>query len=232
MTGWTDAIGARLGKPGMAPIVLLNLTPLIGVGWFGWDAGALLILYWAENVVVGLCTLAAMAWRSLRTLAGGLGFLFSAPFFVIHYGMFCLVHGMFAVAFARGSLSSGGPDPFADDLLPWLASEGVIWGAAGLALAQLVRLITRIASGEVGRMPPETIMFAPYGRIIVLHITLIGGAFLAQALGEPLGFIVLLVLLKTMFELAGDDLVVPRTRALAKTAVTDTSTRAQGARDG
>jgi hypothetical protein len=232
MTGWTDAIGTRMGKPGVAPIVFLNLTPLIGVVWFGWDAGALLILYWAENVVVGVCTLAAMAWRSLRTVTGALGFVFTAPFFTVHYGLFCAVHGMFAFAFARGALSGGSADPFGPDLLQWLAAEGVFWGVAGLALAQMLRLVVRISSGEIARTDADRLMFAPYGRIIVLHVTLIGGAFAAQALGQPLAFIILLVLLKTAFELAGDELPGQRTRALAKTAVTDTSTPARVAQDG
>ncbi len=232
MTGWTDAIQARLGKPAMAPVVLLNLAPLIGVIWFGWDAGALLILYWAENVVVGLCTLIAMAWRSLRSLVGGLGFAFSAPFFVVHYGLFCAVHGLFAVAFARGGLTGEtNESPFEADLWPWVQEQGLIWGVAGLAIAQFARLIMRIASGEIARTEADKLMFAPYGRIIVLHITLIGGAFAAQALGQPLGFIVLLVLLKTLFELAGDDLFVPKTRPLAKPAVPDTSGAAQGAQE-
>jgi hypothetical protein len=233
MTGWTDAIGTRLGKPGMVPIVALNLTPLIGVVWFGWDAGALLILYWAENVIVGVCTLVAMGWRSLRTLAGGMGFVLSAPFFLVHYGLFCAVHGMFALAFARGGLTgASGPDPFDDTLWPWIVQTGVLWGVAGLALAQLLRLVARIASGEIGRTDADKLMFAPYGRIVVLHITLIGGAFAAQAMGQPLGFIILLVLLKTAFELAGDELFAPKGTPLAKPAVTDTSTPERGAQGG
>ena len=44
-------------------------------------------------------------------------------------------------------------------------------------------------------------MFRPYGRIVVLHLTVLLGGFLVMALGAPAAAIVLLVGLKTAIDL-------------------------------
>jgi hypothetical protein len=44
-------------------------------------------------------------------------------------------------------------------------------------------------------------MFAPYGRVIVLHLTILFGAFVAALLGAPIGVLIILVVLKTAFDL-------------------------------
>ena len=43
-------------------------------------------------------------------------------------------------------------------------------------------------------------MFAPYRRIVVLHITIIGSGFLFMELGEPIAALLLMVALKTSFD--------------------------------
>jgi Family of unknown function (DUF6498) len=44
-------------------------------------------------------------------------------------------------------------------------------------------------------------MFRPYGRIVVLHLTVLLGGFLVMGLGAPVAAIVLLVALKTAIDL-------------------------------
>jgi hypothetical protein len=44
-------------------------------------------------------------------------------------------------------------------------------------------------------------MSQPYSRVVVLHLTIIGGAFLVASLGTPLALLVLLILLKTAVDL-------------------------------
>ena len=34
-------------------LIAANLVPIIGVMFFGWDAGVILLVYWSENLVVG-----------------------------------------------------------------------------------------------------------------------------------------------------------------------------------
>lgn len=37
----------------LASLVAANLIPLVGVFFFGWEVGPILLLYWSENLVVG-----------------------------------------------------------------------------------------------------------------------------------------------------------------------------------
>ena len=45
-------------------------------------------------------------------------------------------------------------------------------------------------------------MGKPYGRVVVLHLTILFGGFGVQALGSPLWALLLLVVLKTGIDLA------------------------------
>ena len=47
-------------------------------------------------------------------------------------------------------------------------------------------------------------MFAPYPRIIVLHLAIMAGAVPVLLLGSPAWAVVALALMKTVFELRGD----------------------------
>jgi hypothetical protein len=44
-------------------------------------------------------------------------------------------------------------------------------------------------------------MFAPYGRVVMLHLTILFGAFIIAILGAPIGALIVLVVLKTAFDL-------------------------------
>ena len=46
----------------LTPVVLVagNLVPLFGVLFLDWDVGAIVTLYWAENVVIGGITILKM----------------------------------------------------------------------------------------------------------------------------------------------------------------------------
>jgi 2-hydroxychromene-2-carboxylate isomerase len=48
---------------------------------------------------------------------------------------------------------------------------------------------------------PMKQLFQPYGRLVVLHITIIFGAFLVIGLGQPVLLVALLVILKTAVDL-------------------------------
>ena len=110
----------------------LNLIPLAGVVFWGWDAFTLIFLYWLENVVIGARTLASMgASALLGGMLNKLGALFFGAFFTFHYGLFCFVHGTFVVQFAgprRGQRAdpggAGGGSVRASNLAIGFASIG------------------------------------------------------------------------------------------------------------
>ena len=46
----------KLQKPSLSTqaLTVANLLPLIGVVFLGWDAAAIVLLYWIENLIIGL----------------------------------------------------------------------------------------------------------------------------------------------------------------------------------
>ncbi|MDL2334817.1 MAG: DUF6498-containing protein, partial [Chloroflexota bacterium] len=87
-----------------AVLVAVNLVPLIGVLFWGWDVAIILISYWLENGIIGLINvpkivLAAEGNSALATVTAG--------FFAVHYGGFWLGHGIFV--FIIVGLATRGP---------------------------------------------------------------------------------------------------------------------------
>ena len=157
-----------------------------------------------------------------------------ALFFVFHYGIFWVVHGVFVFAlplFALGSsfggggggaFGGGGPfgGPFGGGpvsgggpfggLLGGVASG---WGfgtsrsvfalaVASMALSHGVSFaVNYLGRGEYRTVTPDAQMMRPYGRVMVLHMTVLFGAWLVASLGSPLPVLALLVGLKTAFDL-------------------------------
>ena len=76
----------------LSPIALVhgNVIPLVGVMAWGWDAAAVVIIYWSENLIIGASpTQDAVQESDRRPLLRAL--------LHRHYGGFCAVHGFLAM---------------------------------------------------------------------------------------------------------------------------------------
>jgi hypothetical protein len=185
-----------------------NLVPVAGVLFWGWSAGLLMLVYWLENVVIGVFNVLRMgAAGAAQGAAGLLSCLFVIPFFCVHYGMFCAVHGVFVWAmFGKGLENSAGvADPFSPSFLPALfADQPGLWAAlATIVLWQGALFALFLIRREYRDTDPMTEMSAPYGRIVVLHLVIIAGGFIVLSLGQPWLGVLLLALGKTALELGG-----------------------------
>jgi len=124
------------------------------------------------------------------------------PFFVVHYGIFTTVHGVFVLTLFGGVHERGFPGPTAF----FHAVQGAgIWPAAlALGASHAVSFaFNYIGGGEYRTAALASLMSRPYGRVMVLHVVILGGGFLVQALGAPHAAIALLVVLKTGLDLVG-----------------------------
>ncbi len=189
-------LGGFWKRPPILVVLVFNLIPAACVLWLGWSALTLLVLYWVENVVVGVVT--ALKLRAIERKGGARpGPAATTGFFAMHYGIFTLVHGVFA--FVIGGVV-GNPDPAATFAQFW--SERWSFLATVLALSALhaAALIDWMRSKGWETADLNSQMMAPYGRIFVMHLTVIGGAFVIIETGAPAYAIVLLALLKTVFE--------------------------------
>lgn len=197
----------------VAGLLAANLAPLAGVVWLGWSAGQLLVFYWLESGIIGAANVpkVALAGRSSNGQAtGGNSRQPSAGFFVFHYGMFWVVHGTFVALLA--SMSDGPATAPAHLVGPvMLPAIGPVVGSSTMLLAlgavvvgQAVEFWTDfLRDGQYRRRSPGEQMKRPYGRVIVLHVVIVIGAFPVIAMGSPLPALVLLVGLKLVFDLVG-----------------------------
>ena len=120
---------ARLGSTLISAILLVavNAIPLIGVAFWGWSLMMILVLYWIESGIVGVINVfkiaraeggddaggrastAAGSRFESRAAAAGMGRGAIIGFFVMHYGIFWVVHGVFVFLLPLFAGLSHGP---------------------------------------------------------------------------------------------------------------------------
>ncbi|QDV32490.1 DUF6498-containing protein [Tautonia plasticadhaerens] len=122
-----------------------------------------------------------------------------AGFFLLHFGIFWVVHGVFVFTLFVG----GGPISRFDPMAPSRLPTGEVALAAGLIASAVVASVLRDASRNDGRASSSALglMARAYGRMIVLHLTLFLGGFGVMMLGSPTPALLLLILLKATAEL-------------------------------
>ncbi len=190
-------------------LILVNLLPIFGVIYAGWDVFEIVALYWFENVVIGLVNVLKIitccpgSHRSAGT-AIEISKLFKIPFFTIHYGGFCFVHGIFVFGLLGPKNKEGGHgDPF-ENMGHWFSSfvnTYVIWFVLAIVASHIFSFFKNyIGENEYTRSTPDKLMNAPYGRVVVLHLAIIGGGFIVQELGSSVGMLILLIIGKIIID--------------------------------
>jgi hypothetical protein len=196
-------------------LLISNAIPLFGVLVLHWDIFTIMFLFWFENVIIGVFNVLKMI-TSAGSLGVQVGKLFSIPFFCIHYGIFTMVHGVLIFAIFGGVAGADrivGVSPFAALVGPTV--HRLLLPVVVIILSHALSFcVNYIGQGEYRKYSPQELMAAPYGRIIVLHLTVLLGAFAAVAIGAPWPAVALLVLLKTVIDLAAH--VAERKRAEAR----------------
>lgn len=176
-------------------LIGLNLVPLIGVLFGDWQSFDLIFLYWLENVMIGVFSLARMIVRPYGHPLDLIFPLLIAPFFVLHFGAFCWGHGTFVVSlFGPESLS--GSDLTATALTT-ITDRGLLLPLAALATIHALDWLRDVRNRGLGADDLKALMLHPYRRIVVLHVTIIGAGFALGALDEPTVGLLALVLLKS-----------------------------------
>ena len=185
-------------KPASVWVLLAaNLVPLAGVLLWGWDAFALILLFWMENVVVGVFFILRMLLADPRDPALWAAKLFMVPFFCFHYGMFTAIHGLFVFTLFGGKRYEA-RDLQVLEPAAQAASDLGLW----LPLAVLVGshlfsfLYNYLWRCEYQRVELRKLMTAPYQRVVVLHMGIILGGMAVAALGSPVWALVVLLAMK------------------------------------
>jgi hypothetical protein len=202
----------------IALLVAVNLIPLVGAVFWGWNVFTLLILYWIENGIVGVFNVLKMALAQgpVDTRAGAPEVVAPAsrvvliPFFIFHYGIFWVVHGVFVMSLPMFIGLGEAVPPFRQDgyfiVEPALLGprwDLVAWGAVGLAISHGASFVLNyIGRGEYRTATVGMLMFAPYVRLVALHLTIILGGILSISMGSPVGSLIVLIVIKIAIDLA------------------------------
>lgn len=204
----------QLPKPSLSIVALTvaNLVPLVGVLFLGWDAAAIVLLYWIENLIVGFFNILRMLLVKVESRSKLLQKLFMIPFFCVHFGGFCAVHGFFLLAFFK----IGSPDEAMAPNDVWLGPfiflqllysvvmqlwhsrpSGLEWPAVGLFVSHGISFITNFINGQQYlAQKMGDIMMRPYKRIVLMHVAIIVGGLLVMKLGSPVALLCVLIFLK------------------------------------
>jgi hypothetical protein len=167
-------------------LVAVNAIPLAGVLWFGWNVFEVLILFWFENVAIGVAHTIRL---SISTRTNGDSSPFSTTsFFAMHYGLFTFVHGLFT--FLIFGIAGGG----------WKGgTSGALGPVAAIIAWQAIYLaIDTIRTERFRGRAPGDMMFEPYPRVFALHLTVLAGGWFVAEAGSPVWALAILVAIKSI----------------------------------
>ncbi len=189
-------------RPSVVALLLANLAPLFCVVVLDWEVFPLVFLFWSENLIVGVFNALKMLVVVPVQRTGQWAKLFMIPFFCVHYGMFTFVHGIFVVVLFGGRMGADLGFPGPRMLWERMGEHQVFWPILFLLVSHGVSFVTNfLGNGEYRRTDLAQLMAQPYGRIVVLHLAILGGGFLLLALRSPALGLLLLVVLKTALDL-------------------------------
>jgi len=205
------------GIVGRLPLISLlgaNAIPLVGALFFKWDAFGIVLLYWSENVAVGFYNVLKIALMKVKEPKEHLGKLFMIPFFMVHFGGFTGIHGVFVLTMFGKSDGdfmhrTSWPCFFAFiQVLLNVVREAfsimtpemrlgllALFGSHGISF-----VYNYLIKGEYARTNPGKLMAAPYARVVVMHVAIIAGGFALMALKSPAVLLLVLVVLKTFVD--------------------------------
>src|SRR4029078_4183573 len=167
-------------------------------------------MYGLENGVVGVFNILKMAKAAGPEPTGRAAVLYNGrpvvggsaakaaliPFFIVHYGIFWVVHGIFILTLPQFQAFGGESAGIAND------PGAVVFVLIGLTISHGVSYrFNYIRRGEYLRMSVGAQMSAPYCPLMILHITIIIGGVDIAMTGAPSAAVLILVLLKTALDL-------------------------------
>lgn len=178
-------------------LIAANMVPIVGVLYWDWNVPAIMALYWFESLVVGILNVLKMIKAEGGGSATGItlngtpikdvGKAGLIPFFLLHYGIFMFVHGVFVVVLFQ----------------PWkLPLLSLLTAMMSLGISHAISYQTNfIGKGEYRKLSASQLFAAPYARILVMHFTIILGAAFVMGSGQHWVALLVMVLVKTVIDL-------------------------------
>lgn len=192
-------------SPSSLVLIIANLLPLYGVMVLDWQVFPVMLLFWLENVTIGVLNALRMLLADPADPALWAGKLFMIPFFCFHYGLFTMIHGVFVFALFGGNvLNSKNNDlPQLHSLIQILNEYDLTIPLIALGGSHLFSFFWNyLFRGQFRRTALSELMSRPYNRIIILHLTLLFGGMITLVLNSPLWALLMLICFKIGIDLS------------------------------
>lgn len=190
-------------------LIIVNLIPLYGVWFEGWNASQVFLVYCLETVIIGIVNVLKMAcvtifvrpkdvWQNgdSTTMQSGWFFIF---FFIIHYGFFVFVQTQIFFN-VSGLIPNGSFFKNYSKIPELLGDSGKLLLLIFITYYTLQTAFEFLLSGKYKNISIGRLMFEPYMRIFVQQLVVIlGSIFLSFGAGKV--FILVFVVAKICFEL-------------------------------
>jgi len=190
-------------------LIIVNLIPLYGVWFEGWNASQVFLVYCLETVIIGIVNVLKMAcvtifvkstdvWENggSTTMQSGWFFIF---FFIIHYGFFVFVQTQIFFA-VSGLVPDGSLLANYKKIPELLGYNGKLLLLIFITYYTVQTAFEFLISGKYKTISLSRLMFEPYMRIFVQQLVVIlGSIFLSFGAGKV--FILVFVIAKIFFEL-------------------------------
>lgn len=191
-------------------LIIVNLIPLYGVWFEGWNASQMFLVYCLETIIIGIVNVLKMAcvtffvrkkdtWQngSSSTMLSGWFFIF---FFIMHYGFFVFVQTQ--IFFSVSGLVPGGSFLTSYSKIPALLGDnGKLMLLIFIAYYTFQNVFDFFLSGNYKTISLGRLMFEPYIRIFVQQfVVILGSMFLSFGAGKI--FILIFIIIKIFFELS------------------------------
>ncbi|MEK6875488.1 MAG: DUF6498-containing protein [Nanoarchaeota archaeon] len=193
-------------KYSITVLIIANSIPLMGVLFFNWNIFMILILYWIESAIIGFYNILKMIKtnKSINENSKANAYLNFNPttnlthyfkiFFIIHFGGFMFGHLIFIFA-----ISSLFQDKLALNISDIIFSVSI--GIISLFISHGFSYYNNfLKNREYDKISINQLFTQPYSRIVVMHFTIIFGAFLIGFFKAPSAIIMFLVILKTTID--------------------------------
>lgn len=191
-------------------LIVMNLVPLFGVWFKGWDPKQMFLIYCLETVIIGFYNIIKMAiitldrkkdvWQNGNSVMMVTGWFFIF-FFIIHYGFFvCIQMSIFGAVsgfFSEGPLGFFG---FITHINKFLNDDTKLV-LYGFFIVYGIRMVMDfVVTGAYHHTSLGVQMFQPYLRIFIQQFVVILGAMFLQ-FGAGKFFMIIFVGIKICFEL-------------------------------
>jgi hypothetical protein len=182
-------------------ILVSNLLVIVLAVVEGWSLGSMMVIYWAQSVIIGIfhvfrmlllrsfCT-DGFTSNGQRVPENAKGKRSTAIFFAVHYGFFHLIYGIFLIAGAATGIGEGAPAaPEPARGAGWF--DGPVWfviSILGFVAGHGYSFYQNVKADLANRPNLGVMMFLPYARILPMHLTIILGGMVGASLGSMLLF--------------------------------------------